>query len=347
MTNILPLLLCAIATLSLAGSCGKHAASRTPQRIYVSNEADGTVSVIDAAAQRVTATIQVGKRPRGLRVSHDGHRLYVALSGSPRGGPGVDESKLPPADRSADGIGIVDLDKLELVKTIASGQDPESFDLVGDHQLVVSNEETAEASIVDLDKGAVTARVPVGREPEGVTTAPDGLVYVTSETDSRVSIIDPKRAQVVANVDTGLRPRGVLFSKDGARAFVSDEGDATITVIDTQKKAAVDRITLPTAGAAMPPRPMGLALSPNGHSLYVTTGRAGSVAVLDAGSHALVRMINGVGARPWGIAVGANGTLYTANGPSNDVSIIDPATGHVLARLRVGNLPWGVAIDRR
>ena len=280
-------------------------------------------------------------------VPRDGHRLYVPLSGSPRGGPGVDESTLPPPDRSADGIGIIDLDKLALVKTIASGQDPESFDLVGDHQLVVSNEETAEVSIVDLDKGAVTARVPVGREPEGVTTASDGLVYVTSETDSRVSVVDPKAAKVVANIDTGSRPRGVVFSRDGSRAFVSDEADATITVIDTQKKAALDRITLPATGTGMPPRPMGLALSPDGKQLYVTTGRAGSVAVLDAGSHAILRMILGVGARPWGIAVGPNGTLYTANGPTNDVSIIDPDTGHVLTRVPVGHLPWGVAIDPR
>ena len=344
MTKRLPTVLCALATLSLASACSKHTAHA--RRIYVSNEADGTVSVIDTSAQRVIATIPVGKRPRGLHVSADGHRLYVALSGSPRGGPGVDESTLPPPDRSADGIGVIDLDKLQLVKTIASGQDPESFDLVGDRQLVVSNEETAEVSIVDLDKGAVTARVPVGREPEGVTTAPDGLVYVTSETDARVSIVDPKAAKVVANIDTGSRPRGVIFSRDGSRAFVSDEADATITVIDTQKKAALDRITLPATGTGMPPRPMGLALSPDGKQLYVTTGRAGSVAVLDAGSHAILRMILGVGARPWGIAVGANGTLYTANGPSNDVSVIDPDSGHVLTRLRVGNLPWGVAIAR-
>ena len=343
MTNRLPFVMCGIATLLLASACSKRASHGT--RLYVSNEADGTVSVIDAAAQRVVATIQVGKRPRGLHVSHDGHRLYVALSGSPRGGPGVDESKLPPADRSADGIGVVDLDKLELVRTIPSGQDPESFDLVGDHQLVVSNEETAEVSIVDLDKAVVASHVPVGREPEGVTTGPDGLVYVTSETDSVVSIVDPKAAKVVATVGTGLRPRGIVFSKDGARAFVSDEGDATVTVIDTQKKVALDRITLPAVAGSMPPRPMGLALSRDGNSLYVTTGRAGSVAVLDAQSHAIVRMIPGVGARPWGVAVGPHGTIYTANGSSNDISIIDPETGHILARLRVGNLPWGVAVD--
>ena len=36
-----------------------------------------------------------------MRVSPDGTQLFVALSGSPIGGPNVDESKLPPADNYA------------------------------------------------------------------------------------------------------------------------------------------------------------------------------------------------------------------------------------------------------
>lgn len=337
--------LCAFATVLLASACGKSPVHA--RRAYVSNETDGTVSVIDTAARRVIATIQVGKRPRGLHVSRDGHRLYVALSGSPRGGPGVDESKLPPADRSADGIGVVDLDKLALVKTIASGQDPESFDLVGDAQLVVSNEETAEVSIVDVAAGTVRARVPVGREPEGVTTEPDGkLVYVTSEADGKVTIVDPRAAKAVADIPVGARPRGIAFTSDGARAFVTNEGDASVTVIDARAKRATGRIALAAQGGGMPPRPMGVALSRDGHRLYVSAGRAGSVAVIDPATSQVVRTIADVGARPWGIAVGGDGKLYTANGPSNDVSVIDPDSGKVLARIAVGHGPWGIAIDR-
>jgi YVTN family beta-propeller protein len=60
----------------------------------------------------------------------------------------------------------------------------------------------------------------------------------------------------------------------------------------------------------------------------------------------VVRMIANAGARPWGIAVGSDGKLYTANGPSNDVSVIDPDSGRVIARIAVGQGPWGIAIDR-
>jgi YVTN family beta-propeller protein len=47
--------------------------------------------------------------------------------------------------------------------------------------------------------------------------------------------------------------------------------------------------------------------------------------------------------RPWGIAVSPDGsTLYTANGPSNDVSIVQLATRRVTARVKAGDGPWGV-----
>ena len=55
-----------------------------------------------------------GKRPRGIRLSRDGSQVFVALSGSPIAPPGVDESTLPPADKKADGIGIVSLKDLKL-----------------------------------------------------------------------------------------------------------------------------------------------------------------------------------------------------------------------------------------
>ena len=100
--------------------------------MYVTNEISGDLSVIDVATERVVATIPLGKRPRGLRASPDGALLYVALSGSPIAGPGVDESMLPPPDRRADGIGIVDLQARRLLKVLEAGSDPEQVDVSAD-----------------------------------------------------------------------------------------------------------------------------------------------------------------------------------------------------------------------
>ena len=52
-----------------------------------------------------------------------------------------------------------------------------------------------------------------------------------------------------------------------------------------------------------------------------------------------------VGARPWGEALARDGrTLYTANGPSNDVSVVDVAARQVRKRIPVGRGPWGVVL---
>jgi YVTN family beta-propeller protein len=34
-------------------------------------------------------------------------------------------------------------------------------------------------------------------------------------------------------------------------------------------------------------------------------------------------------------------TLYTANGPSNDVAVVDVASSSVTVRIKAGDSPWG------
>src|SRR6185369_8660860 len=89
-----------LLALGIATACSRAPAEPPlpALRVYVSNEASGDISVIDPATQTVIATVKVGKRPRGLRVGPDGRMLYVALSGSPNAGPGVDVKTLPPPD---------------------------------------------------------------------------------------------------------------------------------------------------------------------------------------------------------------------------------------------------------
>lgn len=120
-------------------------------RLFVSNEESGTVSVIDVASRRVVHTIPVGKRPRGIRASHDGATVYVALSGSPVGGPNVDESTLPPPDRRYDGIGVIVTATGTLKTVLKSGTDPEQFALSADgRRLFIANEDAGPASVLDL-----------------------------------------------------------------------------------------------------------------------------------------------------------------------------------------------------
>jgi YVTN family beta-propeller protein len=345
-------LFAASAVLAPAGSlagCSKKAepvqAPARAERVYVSDEDGGNVVVIDTGNDAVIGRIAVGKRPRGLRVSPDGTRLFVALSGLPKAGPGVDESKLPPADPSADGIGIVDLAQLKLLRTIAAGKDPELFDVTSDgKRLWVSNEDTAEASLVDIDAGQVVRRAPVGKEPEGVGIPPGGkVVYITNEADNSVSVLDIESGQAVAQIATAARPRSVVFTADGARAFVSCENAHTLTLIDARTHTRTGELELPGEGV----RPMGMVMSPDGRTLYASGGRGKTVhaIALEGAAPKVKSTIANVGARPWGIGITKQGDrLYTANGSAGDVSVIDIATGTVTRHIAVGGSPWGLVI---
>lgn len=340
-----PLCLSVTALLAALGavSCSR---GPDPKLLYTSTEAAGEVVVVDPETAMVQARIPVGKRPRGLKVSRDGKLLYVALSGSPRGGPNVDESQLPPGDRSADGIGVVDLKEKKLVRTFPSGQDPESFDLSLDGKtLFISNEETAELSVLDVDNGKITRKIAVGKEPEGVTVRPDGkFVYVTSEEDGVVTVVDTSTFAVAATIAADKRPRGVTFTKDSSVGFITNELGGTVTVFDAQKNVPTSTIAITSDGAKpLTYRPMNSVLSPDQKWLFVSTGRGGAVAVVNVEKRALDHIVEKVGARPWGLALSPDGKqIFTANGSSDDLSIVDANTGKVESQVKIGGLPWGV-----
>ena len=314
------------------------------ERAYVSNEDGQTVTVIDTAKAAVVATVSVGKRPRGLQVSKDGSRLYVALSGLPKCPPSVPDEECEKLERDlqADGIAVVDTATLKLREVLKAGSDPETFDLSSDGQLLfVTNEDAAKTSVLDVNSGALKAQISVGKEPEGVRVSPDGKwVLVTNESDNAVAIIDAHTFKVVRSVPVGKRPRDVAFTPDSRTAYVSGEFDASVYRVAVPEGAPAERWMELRKEA----RPMAVLLDAARDRLYVSTGRGGTVAVISPATRKLIAEVS-VGTRPWGIALSSDGrTLYTANGPSNDVSVVDTSGLRVLKKIPVGQSPWGVAL---
>src|SRR5881392_3235627 len=160
--------------------------------VFVSNERSGDVTAIDGATDDVVATFKVGKRPRGIRATPDGQRVFVTLSGSPRIAPGVDENRAP-ADKSADGLGVIDPVARKLIDRWHVGSDPEQFAISKDGRFAtIANEDDASTSIVDLGSGQSHGKIKVSEEPEGVGVNPgNGEVYVTCEEKGEVFAIDP------------------------------------------------------------------------------------------------------------------------------------------------------------
>ena len=319
---------------------GAPAVPEGGDRLYVTNEISGDMTVIDVATRQVVSTIPLGKRPRGIRLSPDGSTLYVALSGSPLAPPGIDEKTLPPPDRKADGIGVFDLGQQKLLRVIPSGTDPEQLAISQDGKLLfIANEDAAQVSVVQATDGAVVTTIKVGAEPEGVDLRPDGkVVYVTSEENSEVFVIDAVEPKLITKFAVGPRPRSSGFLPDSTRAYVGSENGSSIAVIDAMTHRVMSTITL--TGDMV--RPMGIVSSPDGKYVFVSAGRGKSVVIIDTATNMPVGSVE-VGDRPWGLAVSPDGTtIFTANGPSQDVSFVDVATRTVTAKVKAGDGPWGV-----
>ena len=79
--------LCAALLLAPVGSlaCATSPSAEKPAapvRIYVSNQLDNTVSVIDGATHKIVATVRVGVSPAQMAVSPDRQSVYIANTGS-------------------------------------------------------------------------------------------------------------------------------------------------------------------------------------------------------------------------------------------------------------------------
>jgi len=119
--------------------------------------------------------------------------------------PPDDDAK---ADKSADGIGLVDAVQKKFLRKIPAGSDPEQFALSADgSRIYIANEDVSAATILEAATGKVVTFVPVSREPEGVAVSPDGkFFYVTCETAGDVFAIDTQTSKVIGHLTVHPRP---------------------------------------------------------------------------------------------------------------------------------------------
>lgn len=328
-----------IFAMSALLACGQSIAAGTCQEVIVSNETSGDLAIIDPDALKVIGKIPVGNRPRGMALSPDREHLFVALTGSPAAGPGIDASRLRRLDRPGDGIGVIDLTTRRLVRTIKGVSDPERVAVSADgKKLFVASGDRGLLVMFDIESGAALARTPVGAEAESVDLSPSGSrVYVTSGAENRVSVLDAHSAAVLVRFAVGTQPHSTSFSPDGLRAYVANERSANISVIDTAGLRRLRNIALPDGVV-----PMRTAVPPAGTPLYVSTGRGHGILAIDPSSGRVTARSES-GTRPGDLAMRPDGReLYVANGTSNDVSVFTLPALTLRKKIHTGGRPWGV-----
>lgn len=295
--------------------------------IWVSNEKDDTISVIDIETMEVVRTLEVGERPRGITFSKDYSLLYLCASDS-------------------DTVQVIDPETGRVLHDLPSGEDPEQFVLHPDNRhLYIANEDDAITTVVDTETRRVIAQIDVGIEPEGMAVSPDGKIAITtSETTNMAHWIDTETQQLFANTLVDQRPRHAEFTQDGAELWVSAEIGGTITVFDVASQSEKAKITFKIQGVHQDQiQPVGFEMTRNGKYVFVALGPSNHVAVVDQKTYEVLDYIL-VGRRVWHLAFnGDESLLFTTNGVSGDVTVVDVAERVALKSIKVGRFPWGAA----
>ncbi|WP_372395771.1 PQQ-dependent catabolism-associated beta-propeller protein [Azospirillum sp. HJ39] len=317
----------AILILAAPALMAEPAASET---IFVSNEKDNQIAVVDGDSLQITNKIKVGRRPRGITLSADGTQLYVCVGDDNR-------------------VDVVDIASGKVVHALPSGPDPELFVLSPDGtRLYVANEDDNMVTIIDIPSRKAIGNIQVGVEPEGMGISPDGKTLVnTSETTNMAHFIDTEKRAVVGNVLVDSRPRVARFTDDGKQVWVSSEIGGTVSVIDAATRKTIKKIRFEVTGVRREAiQAVGIQMTRDGTRAFVALGPANRIAEIDTASLEVKRYFL-VGQRVWNLAFSPDEKrLYTTNGISNDLSVIDLERNKVIKSIPVGGAPWGVVVKQ-
>jgi PQQ-dependent catabolism-associated beta-propeller protein len=157
--------------------------------------------------------------------------------------------------------------------------------------------------------------------------------------------IDTQTQTIYANTLVDSRPRDANFVKDGKELWVSAEIGGTVTVFNTADQTELSKIRFEIPGV-LPEliQPVGFVLTEDEKTAFVALGPANHVAVINADTYEVERYIL-TGRRVWHMAFNADETkLFTTNGVSSDVTVIDVADEAAETTIAVGRFPWGAAL---
>jgi WD40 repeat protein len=254
------------------------------------------------------------------------------------------------ADGGAGAVSVVSLQKRQALLRLSDFGDPRNltFSLDGS-QLYITDRKVPELAVVDivqqsviartaLTGGATSDRVRGGKDGPGVsalTRTPDGRYgFVSIASLDSVIIVDLSTFKPVKQIQVGRAPLRPYGTADGRLMLVPNDGDQTVSIIDTTTLEMA--ATLPGARGVtaintgwfeslafvmsrqnrvavldlmecrklddieLPGSPGAGVVTSNGQKLYTTLSDVNQVAVVDTQAHKLSALIEGVGSQPAG-----------------------------------------------
>jgi DNA-binding beta-propeller fold protein YncE len=138
--------------------------------------------------------------------------------------------------------------------------------------------------VIDLPSRSLTRVIDLGAvyAPHGVMMDETGTLWSSGELGNAVLAIDPA-TDTVQNIDVGATAHWVAISHATGKVFVSVKQDHAV-VVDLARRTVIDRIALPQVVE-------GLAIAPDGATLYVCAQSAAEFYAIDAATHAVQRTV--------------------------------------------------------
>ncbi|MDA9210763.1 beta-propeller fold lactonase family protein [Methylophilaceae bacterium] len=199
------------------------------------------------------------------------------------------------------GVSVIDLNTMELVESIKSGDYPRGIGITADGEyLITANKAGANVSVINLNTKEIEKNIDVGINPEFVRVY-EGQVFVSTEpsstgkppakgeihedededeedrTPAKIAVVDIASGKKIREITAGPETEGIEFSKDGSQIIVTNEADNTITVHDFSSGDLLKTINAEAYGL----RPRGIKVSPNGKFYVATLEHSDNFIVLD------------------------------------------------------------------
>lgn len=209
--------------LASAGDDWEQTADGT--RLFVSMPDAGRVAVIETVGWSVVGEIEVGGRPRRLRLPPDERSLWTTYEATAEG---------------PSGVSVIDTRRLSEVARIETGRGPHEMVLSEDGRLVfVSNQASGTVSVIDVGTLTQVDEVPTGEGPASLAYSPlANAVYVTHPASGSVAVIDAASLEVTARIPTEPGTDSVRFAPGGRYGFAVNPPKNLLQILD----AAVHRV---------------------------------------------------------------------------------------------------------
>ncbi len=272
--------------------------------------------------------ITVGTHPTGIAISPDGKNVYVA-------------------NNDSGSVSVIDAATHTVAATITmpSGMNPDQIAVSADGSKLYAvlpqyyGPWSGALLTIDSTSREVTNLLPIGTL-YGITASQGGSLYASTSVDAHASTLSKYNPDggldLTEPVTVGGQPRGVAVSTDGARVYVANSADDTVSVVGS---AWLNTLATVTVGS----QPVSVATS--SAFAYVTNSGDNTVSIIETSTETVTGTVM-VGLNPQAIAVSAQGkSVYVANAGSNTVSVIDAARNTVVKTLPTGRTPSGIAIS--